>query len=361
MSEIRIENLFKAFGEVKVIHDVSLTINEKEFCVFVGPSGSGKSTLLRLIAGLEDTTSGQIFIGGRDVTRLEPYDRHLSMVFQSYALYPHMNVRDNIAFALRTEKMPENQISEKVKEAARILRLEDYLDRRPAALSGGQRQRVAIGRAIVREPAAFLFDEPLSNLDAALRSDTRLEIAALHRALGATSIYVTHDQTEAMTLADKIVVLHQGRIMQTGSPTELYEKPANVFVAQFLGSPKMNILDAHISEQSLAINGQNKIALSLKAAPQDVKLGIRPEDISLTSLENALLTGVVTLNEYHGGTRTIIADIGEGELVTAQVPARQSPSLGEAVGFDFDKTALHLFAKDGSRLEFGVVDHAPAK
>lgn len=355
MSEIRIENLVKSFGDLQVIHDVSLTIKEKEFCVFVGPSGCGKSTLLRLIAGLEEVTSGKILIGGKDVTHMEPYDRHLSMVFQSYALYPHMSVRDNIAFALRTEKLPEAQITEKVKEAARILRLEEYLDRKPAALSGGQRQRVAIGRAIVREPAAFLFDEPLSNLDAALRSDTRVEIAALHRSLGATSIYVTHDQTEAMTLADKIVVLRDGQIMQTGSPTELYERPANVFVAQFLGSPKMNVLEAHLSVNAIEVAGQKDVAVQYGGEPFNVHLGVRPEVISLVTPESGKLKGIVTLNEFHGGTRTVVADIGSGVLVTAQVPASQSPNVGENVGLDFELSNLHLFQTDGSRLNDDAV------
>ncbi|WP_120634165.1 ABC transporter ATP-binding protein [Ruegeria sp. EL01] len=349
MSEIRIENLHKSFGAHEVIRDISLTISEQEICIFVGPSGCGKSTLLRLIAGLEEATSGSIMIGGKDVTHLEPYDRKLSMVFQSYALYPHMNVRDNIAFALHTAKLPKDQIAEKVAEAARILRLEDYLDRRPNALSGGQRLRVAIGRAIVREPAAFLFDEPLSNLDAALRADTRVEIATLHRSLNATSIYVTHDQTEAMTLADRIVVLKDGQIMQTGSPTELYDNPANVFVAQFLGSPKMNILNVQLGENVITIPGHKEIIFPAEAMPQDVQLGVRPEAISLVDPDQGQFTGVVKLNEYHGGSRTVVADIGVENLVTVQVPANQSPHIGEKIRLKCSIENFHIFQTNGQR------------
>jgi multiple sugar transport system ATP-binding protein len=350
MSEIRIENLVKSFGEVEVIHDISLTIDEGDFCVFVGPSGCGKSTLLRIIAGLEEVSSGRIIIGGRDVTHFEPYDRQLSMVFQSYALYPHMNVRDNIAFALRTAKVPETQITAKIAEASRILRLDEYLDRKPLALSGGQRQRVAIGRAIVREPAAFLFDEPLSNLDAALRAETRVELAELHRSLDATTIYVTHDQTEAMTLADKIVVLNDGRIMQVGSPTELYSRPANVFVAQFLGSPKMNMLDAQLHDETVQIPGNDPVMLQGSYKPQPVQLGIRPEAMTLTSPTNGMFKGTVTVNEFHGGTRTLVTTIGTDSTVTLQVPAGQSPKVGDVVGFTCDQADFHIFGADGQRI-----------
>ncbi|MDB2530391.1 ABC transporter ATP-binding protein [Paracoccaceae bacterium] len=351
MAEIRIENLNKSFGGVRVLHDVSLTLSEREFCVFVGPSGCGKSTLLRLIAGLEDVSSGRIFIGGKDVTNLEPYDRQLAMVFQSYALYPHMNVRENIAFALRTAKIPEVQITKKIAEATRILQLDDYLDRKPSALSGGQRQRVAIGRAIVREPIAFLFDEPLSNLDAALRAETRVEIAALHRSLNATTIYVTHDQTEAMTLADRIVVLKDGKIMQTGSPPELYDNPENVFVAQFLGSPKMNILDAELTGTGIRVLGQNEVVFSHGFSPLPIQLGIRPEVISLVSPDKGLFSGQVTLNEFHGGSRTVIAAIGAGTSVTLQLPAGQSPVVGEHIGLHCDPDNFHIFHANGERLQ----------
>src|SRR6056297_1337495 len=242
MGRIQLKKVTKSFGEVEVIPPLDLTIEDGEFTVFVGPSGCGKSTLLRLIAGLEDITSGHIEIDGTDATNVPPAKRGLAMVFQSYALYPHMSVRNNMGFSLKTAGRPKEEIAAKVDEAARILKLEDYLDRRPKALSGGQRQRVAIGRSIVRDPTASLFDEPLSNLDAALRVEMRYEIAKLHQSLNRTMIYVTHDQIEAMTLADRIVVLEFGKIAQVGSPRALYEKPANLFVAQFIGSPKMNVM-----------------------------------------------------------------------------------------------------------------------
>ena len=348
MAEIRLENLSKSFNGHDVIRDVSLKVADGEFCVFVGPSGCGKSTLLRLIAGLEEATSGKILISGEDVTRLEPYDRQLAMVFQSYALYPHMSVRDNIAFALRTARVREDLISAKVAEAARILRLESYLDRKPAALSGGQRQRVAIGRAIVREPRAFLFDEPLSNLDAALRTDTRVEIAALHRSLHATTIYVTHDQTEAMTLADRIVVLKDGRVMQTGSPEELYKKPSSVFVAQFLGSPKMNILDASVEADAIRIEGQCAISTSARLPTQACKLGLRPEALSIVEPGTSVLGGTVLFSEYHGATRMVVVDIGLNRQLTLQLPAHQRVTPGENIGLSVSQDTLHLFSEDGS-------------
>src|SRR5450755_1035608 len=242
MGSIQLQHVNKSFGTHAVIPDASLEIKNGEFVVFVGPSGCGKSTLLRLISGLEDTTSGKIIIDGKDATDLGPAQRRLAMVFQSYALYPHMSVRNNIAFPLKMAKVSQDIIDQKVARAAKTLNLDDYLDRRPGQLSGGQRQRVAIGRAIVREPSAFLFDEPLSNLDAALRGQIRLEITQLHQALKTTMIYLTHDQVEAMTMADKIVVLNAGRIEQVGAPLDLYNNPANLFVAGFIGSPKMNLI-----------------------------------------------------------------------------------------------------------------------
>ncbi len=249
MAQVVLKNVTKSFGAVEVIKGINLHINDGEFCVFVGPSGCGKSTLLRMISGLEDTTSGTIDIDGRDVTGEEPSKRGIAMVFQSYALYPHLSVRDNIGFGLSLAKLPKAQIKAKVEEAAEKLQLTHLLDRKPKALSGGQRQRVAIGRSIVRDPKVFLFDEPLSNLDAALRSQMRMELTDLHAELGATMIYVTHDQVEAMTMADKIVVLNAGRIEQVGSPMELYDHPASPFVAGFIGSPKMNLYDGEIARR----------------------------------------------------------------------------------------------------------------
>ena len=333
MGEIVIERLTKSFGPTHVIPELSLSVGHGEFCVFVGPSGCGKSTLLRLIAGLEAATSGTIRIDGRDVTALPPYDRGLSMVFQSYALYPHMSVRENIAFALRTAKRPEAEIREKVAEASRMLQLDPYLDRRPAALSGGQRQRVAIGRAVVRHPAAFLFDEPLSNLDAALRSDMRLEIARLHRELGATMVYVTHDQIEAMTLADRIVVLNGGRIMQAGSPRDLYLRPANTFVAQFIGSPRMNLIPA----------------AALATGPAGTaEVGLRPEDLRIAP--DGPIRGRVDALEYHGADLSVFVDCGPAGRVNLRAPGMVGIAEGDDVTLGFDPARAHFFDFSGQRL-----------
>lgn len=290
MSHVTLDSAVKKYGDLQVIHGVDLQIEQGEFCVFVGPSGCGKSTLLRMVAGLEETNGGRIHIGGRDVTHVDAAKRGVAMVFQTYALYPHMSVRENMGFGLRMSGLSKLETAKKVDEAARILKLEEYLDRKPKALSGGQRQRVAIGRAIVRAPEVFLFDEPLSNLDAELRVQMRLEIARLHRQLGATMIYVTHDQVEAMTLADKIVVLRAGKIEQVGSPIELYEDPNNLFVAQFIGSPKMNALPGQVVQQ---VNGRADIRMpdlpdvtlpmQLKTSVrpgQDVVVGMRPQNFS---------------------------------------------------------------------------------
>ena len=348
---IDILNLSKSYGSVKALDEVSLNISPGEFLTLLGPSGSGKTTLLMALAGFVRPESGSIRFGGQEMIATPPHKRGLGMVFQSYALYPHMNVRENIAFALRTAKIPEVQITKKIAEATRILQLDDYLDRKPSALSGGQRQRVAIGRAIVREPIAFLFDEPLSNLDAALRAETRVEIAALHRSLNATTIYVTHDQTEAMTLADRIVVLKDGKIMQTGSPPELYDNPENVFVAQFLGSPKMNILNAELTGTGIRVLGQNEVVFSHGFSPLPIQLGIRPEVISLVSPDKGLFSGQVTLNEFHGGSRTVIAAIGAGTSVTLQLPTGQSPAVGEHIGLHCDPDNFHIFHANGERLQ----------
>ena len=287
MSGVVLSNLVKQFGAVRVIHGVDLQVEEGEFCVFVGPSGCGKSTLLRMIAGLEQTTSGTIQVGGRDVTDSDPAKRGVAMVFQSYALYPHMTVEQNIGFGLRMGGMKRAEVSKRVRDASRKLQLDQLLDRKPKSLSGGQRQRVAIGRAIVREPNVFLFDEPLSNLDAELRVQMRLEIARLHSSLGATMIYVTHDQTEAMTLADKIVVLRDGRIEQVGSPTELYERPENAFVAGFIGSPRMNFLAArHEGNGVLCIPelGERRVSgafTSQLPVGAMVNVGVRPDGFGI--------------------------------------------------------------------------------
>ena len=301
MAGLKLESVRKSFGELAVIHSVDLDIDSGEFVVFVGPSGCGKSTLLRLIAGLEDTTSGRIEIDGEDVTETPPSQRGVAMVFQSYALYPHMTVAENMGFGLKINRAPKAEIARKVGEAARVLHLEELLDRKPKQLSGGQRQRVAIGRAIVRNPKVFLFDEPLSNLDAELRVQMRLEIARLHREVKATMIYVTHDQVEAMTLADKIVVLDRGRIQQVGHPMDVYGRPSNLFVATFIGSPKMNIIDVVAGEAadglvSLAHPDLPPLAVAFddtavtKGAP--LKLGIRPNDLRFDVAEGGIVVKV---------------------------------------------------------------------
>jgi multiple sugar transport system ATP-binding protein len=301
MGGIKLNKVQKVFDGNEIIKSVDLEIKDGEFCVFVGPSGCGKSTLLRLISGLEDVTSGNIEIGGEDATLVPPADRKLAMVFQSYALYPHMSVYKNIAFPLKMVKTPSNIIEEKVKGAASILNLTDYLDRKPGQLSGGQRQRVAIGRAIVREPEAFLFDEPLSNLDAALRVNMRLEISELHNDLKTTMIYVTHDQVEAMTMADKIVVLQAGNIEQVGSPLELYEHPKNKFVAGFIGSPKMNFVEG---EEAKKYNAHT--------------IGIRPEHCS-ASLESGAWEGVVNVAEHLGSDTFLYVDTKQAGTLTVRV------------------------------------------
>ncbi|ROU03028.1 ABC transporter ATP-binding protein [Histidinibacterium lentulum] len=324
MGTVELDGVGKSFGEVEVLRDIRLDIAEGEFCVLVGPSGCGKSTLLRLIAGLEEVSAGRIRIAGRDVTALESYDRGLSMVFQSYALYPHMSVRENIAFALETARLPRAEVARKVAEAARMLRLEPLLDRRPSDLSGGQRQRVAIGRSIVREPAAFLFDEPLSNLDASLRAETRIELAALHRKLGTTMIYVTHDQVEAMTLADRIVVLNAGRIEQVGPPADLYERPATEFVATFLGAPSMNLVRGAAAEAEGAET-----------------LGIRPEH--LRADPSGPWTGTVAHVEYLGVDTIGYVDVGEIGRLALRLPGRAPMVPGETLTLGYDPGTLHRF------------------
>ena len=333
MGRITLDKVTKSFGEVQVIPPLDLTIEDGEFTVFVGPSGCGKSTLLRLIAGLEDVTSGQIRIDGNDATRVPPAKRGLAMVFQSYALYPHMSVRKNIAFPLRMAKMSQSEIDKRVEGAASVLNLTDYLDRRPGQLSGGQRQRVAIGRAIVREPAAFLFDEPLSNLDAALRVGMRLEISELHKRLATTMIYVTHDQVEAMTMADKIVVLRAGNIEQVGSPLELYRAPRNLFVAGFIGSPRMNLIDG------------------AEAGKHDCHtIGIRPEHLDI-SAEAGDWSGVVGVSEHLGSdTFFHIHDTGLAETITVRADGEVGFRHGDRVHLTPRPEMIHRFDAKGLRI-----------
>jgi multiple sugar transport system ATP-binding protein len=344
MGNITLKNVSKSFGTTVIIPGLDLVIENGEFVVFVGPSGCGKSTLLRLIAGLEDTSGGTINIDGRDVTGEAPAKRKLAMVFQSYALYPHMSVRENLAFGLRRRKVGGAEINRRVKDVAGILGLSELLERRPHALSGGQRQRVALGRAIVRDPKVFLFDEPLSNLDAALRASTRQEIAGLHRRLKGTMIYVTHDQVEAMTLGDRICVMQNGKVAQIGPPLEVYRKPANVFVARFLGSPPMNIVPVSInhSERTAAIGGS---ALRLHDAQQcngSALLGFRPEDVSLTPPEQAPRAKVMAV-ELLGAETILSATLEGGNPIAVRAPRDLTARPGDVVGLSVDPDALHLF------------------
>ena len=329
MGKIVLQGVEKHFGDVKVISNVDLTVEDGAFVVFVGPSGCGKSTLLRLIAGLEDVTGGRILIDGVDVTDLPPMKRGLSMVFQSYALYPHMSVRGNIGFGLKMAGLPKDEIARKVEAAAATLNLTQYLDRKPRQLSGGQRQRVAIGRAIVREPKGFLFDEPLSNLDAALRVNMRIEIARLQKALATTAIYVTHDQVEAMTMADKIVVLNGGRIEQVGSPLELYDRPDNLFVAGFIGSPKMNLVGGRIAEGYGAAT-----------------VGIRPEHL-LVGREGDGWRGTISVAEHLGSDTFLYVDVKDVGLVTVRTQGEAGLRTGDSVVLRPDPARLHRFDRDG--------------
>ena len=342
MGAIKLEKIEKWFGNLQVIKGIDLDIQDGEMVVFVGPSGCGKSTLLRMIAGLEETSYGDIYLDGERVTDKVPSERALSMVFQSYALYPHMNVEENVGFGLKTAGVPANVVKAKVDEASSILELDAYLKRRPKELSGGQRQRVAIGRAIVREPKGFLFDEPLSNLDAALRVQMRFEIAKLHERLKATMIYVTHDQVEAMTLADKIVVLRDGLIEQVGTPRALYETPASLFVAQFIGSPKMNILDGKQTDKGFVLSGHGTLPYQPKGKAAAVKCGIRPEHISVVD-KSADVTGEVVLYEYLGADCFIYVDCAGLGVLTVRVGDEVAYETGQKIGLSFDRKRLHFF------------------
>ncbi|MGJ8583379.1 MAG: ABC transporter ATP-binding protein [Marinosulfonomonas sp.] len=337
MPSLTLKSVEKWFGDVQVIKGVDLDINEGEFIIFVGPSGCGKSTLLRMIAGLEETSRGQILIGDRDATAEPPSKRGLAMVFQSYALYPHMSVRDNVGFPLKSAGLPVDEIKAKVDAAAKVLKLDDYMDRRPKDLSGGQRQRVAIGRSIVRDPTAFLFDEPLSNLDAALRVEMRYEIAKLHQTLKSTMIYVTHDQVEAMTLADRIVVLDGGKVAQIGAPRDLYERPANLFVAQFIGSPRMNVIEAKTTSQIDNPKGATHV-------------GIRPEHISIAPKGSGAVQATVDVLEYLGADTFVVMDAKEAGQITVRTTGETEYKPGQDVGLSFDAEQLHFFDEHGQAL-----------
>jgi len=344
MSSVQLRSIRKRFGDIETIHGIDLDIAAGEFVVFVGPSGCGKSTLLRMIAGLEDVTAGSIRIGDRDVTHAAPSARHVAMVFQSYALYPHMTVQENLTFGMRMRGVAKDIIAEKVNMAVEMLRLQPYLDRKPGALSGGQCQRVAIGRALVQEPDVFLFDEPLSNLDAELRIKTRIEIAALHKRLGKTMIYVTHDQVEAMTLADKIVVLRDGVIEQVGKPLTLYAEPCDEFVAGFIGSPAMNFFPVEIAPNQVTLADGTTLATTVSCAAQRGKLGVRPEHIRLNT--DGKLSGKVKVIEALGATTFIYVE-AFGQTICIESREPHNLATGQAIRFDIDAAKLHLFAQDG--------------
>ena len=352
MAQVELRGVCKSFGKTEVIHNVELEINKGEFVVFVGPSGCGKSTLLRLIAGLETLSAGGIVIADKAVSDLPPSKRGIAMVFQSYALYPNMTVYHNMAFSLDLQGFSKKEIKERVEAAAKILQMEELLDRRPAALSGGQRQRVAIGRAIVRNPDVFLFDEPLSNLDAALRHDTRVEIARLHNQLGATTIYVTHDQVEAMTLADKIVVLKDGEVMQVGAPMDLFNMPANEFVAGFLGSPKMNFFEgtlADIATDQLTADFQGanfktkgiRLVSTDKVIGDNVRIGIRPQHLHINP--NGTIDGTVTIIERLGTETIIELNATDGTLFRFASSEGSNLEVRQTVKFGFETGKAHLF------------------
>ncbi|ENN86753.1 ABC transporter [Rhizobium freirei PRF 81] len=351
---MRLTGVRKSFGGLEVIHGIDLDIPEGAFVVFVGPSGCGKSTLLRMIAGLEEVTDGEIAIKGRDVTDLDPSERGIAMVFQSYALYPHMSVRDNLGFGLKMARTGAAEIEARVRAASAILKIDHLLDRRPGQLSGGQRQRVAIGRAIVREPDVFLFDEPLSNLDAELRVSMRIEIARLHRELGNTMIYVTHDQTEAMTLADKIVVLKDGRIEQAGSPREVYEDPANSFVAGFIGSPRMNMIEAQWAGSGLAKTAGGSIKADIRhASPplgETLMVGMRPEHLTVVSVSDDAIRVKVDFDEYLGGTRYLYCQTEDGQSLITEY--REGPDIqrGDTIYLHCPPLRRRYFDAKGNRL-----------
>jgi len=359
MAELSLTNVIKRYGALEIIHGANLEVKDGEFVVFVGPSGCGKSTLLRMIAGLEDISGGEINIGGKVVNDVEPADRGIAMVFQSYALYPHMTVAENLSFGLRMNGNPKEDTEKRVQHAAGILQINELMHRRPKQLSGGQRQRVAIGRAIVREPEVFLFDEPLSNLDAELRVQMRVEISRLHKQLGTTMIYVTHDQTEAMTLADKIVVLRAGNIEQVGAPLDLYDDPANQFVAGFVGSPKMNFIKAVVAGKdaaglTVALAADKNVRLTLPLAASlaegtDVTLGVRPEHFGDAGKGDADLTVSVDVAEHLGNTSYIYATLG-GEQLIIERPESRATGNRDSLTVSLSAKRSFLFDSAGQRL-----------
>ena len=348
MASLVLRNLVKTFDKTTVLHGISLEVEDGEFVVFVGPSGCGKSTTLRLIAGLEETTEGEIEIEGRVVNHLEPKERNIAMVFQNYAIYPHMTVRKNIGFGLRTSKLTKAEKTARLEDVAAILEMTELLDRKPSQLSGGQRQRVAIGRAMVRDPAVFLFDEPLSNLDAQLRTQMRLEIKKLHQRVGNTIIFVTHDQVEAMTMADRIVIMKDGHIQQVGKPSDVYHRPANTFVAGFIGAPSMNMLQCRVDGGMARLASGPDVQLDIEVAQgQPVILGVRPDDLH-PSGENPFLEGTVTVREPLGPDTLIYVDTPSGEVI-AKADGQHPPEIGETVQLSARRDRLHVFDVETGR------------
>ncbi|SIO33518.1 multiple sugar transport system ATP-binding protein [Rhodovulum sp. ES.010] len=349
MAQVTLEGVNKHYGADQALFDISLDIPDGAFAVFVGPSGCGKSTLLRSIAGLEGISSGRIGIGGEDVTAVAPSERDVAMVFQSYALYPHMSVRENMDFGMKVNGFNDGTRKERIAEAARILQLTNYLDRKPGQLSGGQRQRVAIGRAIVKQPKVFLFDEPLSNLDAKLRIQMRVELETLHRELEATMIYVTHDQVEAMTMADVIVVLNGGRIEQVGAPMELYHKPATEFVAGFIGAPSMNFLDVSPAADGVAYGDATLSARPMSAPP--ARAGIRPEHVGLAEPGDGQIDVAVRVKEALGGESYLYTTTASGDEIVVRADGETPIAPGDRAGLTLPEARLHFFARDGARVE----------
>jgi multiple sugar transport system ATP-binding protein len=359
MGRIKLTGIDRAYGKAKVLHGINLDICDGEMVVLVGPSGCGKSTLLRLIAGLDRPTGGRIEIDGKDVTAVSAAQRGLAMVFQSYALYPHMTVRQNLAFGLENIHMPKVEIDQRIAEAARMLEIAPYLDRRPGQLSGGQKQRVAIGRAVVRNPTAFLLDEPLSNLDAELRISTRAEISALHKRLATTMIYVTHDQVEAMTLADRIVVMRAGRIEQVGQPLDLYNQPANLFVAGFIGAPRMNLLPVKVrtaGAKGVTVDGPGGLAATVTVDGSTLKagdaatLGIRPHDIEMSEAGKGSLGAQVLLTEALGPETVLHATVAGGEKIVAVLKRQGVETQGRPIHLTLPAERMHLFDATGLRV-----------
>ncbi|ODT81357.1 MAG: ABC transporter ATP-binding protein [Pelagibacterium sp. SCN 64-44] len=349
MASVTLSEVRKAYSGFEVIHGIDLEVQSGEFLVLVGPSGCGKSTLLRMIAGLEEITDGTIAIGDRIVNDLPASQRNLSMVFQSYALYPHMSVRRNLAFGLSNLRMPKDEIERRVAEAARILQIGELMERKPRQLSGGQKQRVAIGRAIVREPQLFLFDEPLSNLDAELRVQMRVELANLYNRLGTTMIYVTHDQTEAMTMATRIAVLNKGNLEQVGTPFELYNSPRNLFVASFIGSPKMNLLKGAASGTAIDLPGLGQFPVAV--APGEVTVGIRPEHLTIGDAGDLSIEGTISLVEYLGSEIFLYVALHNGQTLLTQAPGHARHERGEAIRLSLRAADAHFFDAAGLRIE----------